>query len=204
MSEPHATDRLFVALYPDAAQRAAIAELQADLAGDPALGRRPRWVPPRQAHATLVFLGEVPIECRDDVVAAARRAAARRAPFRWRLEGLGGFPSPRRPRVLWLGVAEGAEQARALHDALAAELAEAGLAPPDPRPFAPHLTLARLRDRRVGPVPSRPARTPAATVDAVAVMLSELGPAGAAHRLLARLALGGPEHGDAPAGAPDA
>jgi 2'-5' RNA ligase len=204
MSDPRPSDRLFLALYPDAAQRDAIAELQAELAGERSLGRRPRWVPPRQAHATLVFLGEVPRERRDDVVAAARRAAARSAPFRWRFEGLGGFPSPRRPRVLWLGVAEGAEEARALHDALAAELADAGLAPPDPRPFSPHLTLARLRDRPAGPVPSLPARTPAATVDTLAVMRSELGPEGASHLPLARLALGGPENAEEPDDAQDA
>lgn len=192
MADARSHDRLFLALYPDAAQRDAIARLQTELSGDGALGRRPRWVPPQQAHVTLVFLGDVARDRRDDVLAAARQAAAHVAPFPWRFEGLGGFPTARRPRVLWLGVDAGAEAARALHAALASALAEARATAPDPRPFSPHLTLARLRDRGAGPVPDRPASTPEATVDALHVMRSELGAKGAVHHVVERIALGGP------------
>jgi len=192
MTDASSHDRLFLALYPDADQRDAIAMLESELANERALGGRPRWVPPRQAHVTLVFLGDVARERRGDVVAAARCAAAGAAPFRWRFGGLGGFPTPRRPKVLWLGVEEGSDAARSLHEALATELAAAQLAPPDPRPFSPHLTLARLRDRRAGPVPDRPATTPYATVEALHVMRSELGARGAVHKVVARIPLGRP------------
>ena len=132
------------------------------------------------------------------MVAAAGRAAARSRPFRWRFGGLGGFPNPRRPKVLWLGVDAGATAARSLHEAVATELTEAELSPPDPRPFSPHLTLARLRDRRAGPVPDRSATTPEATVEALHVMRSELGAKGAVHHVVARIPLGraAPSGGD--------
>jgi 2'-5' RNA ligase len=191
MPDAPAHDRLFLALYPDERQREAVAQLQSELANDRALGGRPRWVPPHQAHVTLVFLGDVARERQGDVVAAAHVAAAGAAPFRWRFGGLGGFPTRRRPKVLWLGVDGGADAARSLHAALATELAAAQLAPPDPRPFSPHLTLARLRDRRAGPVPDRLATTPAATVESLHVMRSELGASGAVHHVLARIPLSG-------------
>lgn len=187
------TDRTFVALWPSSVQRQALADLRDRLAA--ASGPRAprlRFVAPERAHLTLAFLGDVPRVRLDEVAAAARRAAADRAPFRWTLEGVGAFPAPVRPRVAWVGVGEGRDEIVALQADLTAELRAVGLAPPDERPFAPHVTVARARGRPSGTLPTMAFQAPAATVGAVDVMVSELRPDGPRYRRVARLPLGRP------------
>ena len=109
-----------------------------------------RWVRFDGLHVTLRFLGPT-LEDRVDAVAdAVRAAAAASAPFDVRLAGAGAFPTPERPRALWLGVDDGAAELRDLAARLDAELALAGW-PPDERPFRAHLTLARSDGVRAGP-----------------------------------------------------
>lgn len=113
-------------------------------------GREVRWVRVEGLHLTLRFLGPTLDERRPAVEAAIRAAAAGARPFPVRISGGGAFPSPARPRVLWLGVSAGAEQLTALAEALEAGLEAAGW-PPEERPFRPHLTLARADGVRAGP-----------------------------------------------------
>lgn len=98
-------------------------------------GGRP--VPARHYHLTLAFLGNVPVA----LLPAIRTAATTVAPpdFELRLDRFGRFP---RARVAWLGPGESpAELARLAQDLWAA-LVPVGLTP-DPRPFRPHLSIAR-------------------------------------------------------------
>jgi len=117
-------------------------------------GREVRWVRIEGLHLTLRFLGPTLDERRPAVEAAMRTAAAGARPFPIRIGGGGAFPSPARPRVLWLGVTAGAEQLAALAGDLAAALAAAGW-PPQERPFRAHLTLARADGVRAGPATAR-------------------------------------------------
>ncbi len=113
-----------------------------------------RWVRIEGLHLTLRFLGPTLDERRPAVEAAMRAAAAGARPFPIRIGGGGAFPSPARPRVLWLGVTTGAEQLAALAGDLATALAAAGW-PPEERPFRAHLTLARADGVRAGPATAR-------------------------------------------------
>lgn len=109
-----------------------------------------RWVRLDGLHVTLRFLGPT-LEDRVDAVGAAVRAvAAVSAPFDVRLAGAGAFPSPERPRALWLGVEEGAAELAGLAARLDEELVAAGW-PHEDRPFRAHLTLARSDGVRAGP-----------------------------------------------------
>lgn len=130
--------RLFIALpVPDAvAQRAA--RILPD--GLPGL----RHAGPGLLHVTLAFLGATPAERLADVAAATGAAAAGHAGFEIELASLGRFPPGGRPRVVWLGLAEGAEHVIALAALVRAELARRGLRF-DPKPASPHVTLARLQ-----------------------------------------------------------
>ena len=56
--------------------------------------------------------------------------------------GAGAFPSPGRPRALWLGIRTGTEELVELARVVDAELTAAGWTF-EPRPLSPHLTLAR-------------------------------------------------------------
>ena len=133
--------RLFVAIdFPDAVRL----RLESLCNGVPGA----RWVTPEQIHLTLRFIGEVDNGVFADVAETLARIDT--APFTLRLEGVGHFPPRGQPRVLWAGVGDGAPLAR-LHDMLEARLRRLGLEP-DRRNFAPHVTLARLKQARLGKV----------------------------------------------------
>ena len=115
-------------------------------------------------HLTLAFLGWTAEERLDAVVAAARAAADRQPAFDVAFAGAGRFPATGRPRVVWLGIGEGEPPLAALAADVAGELRARELRF-DERPFAPHLTLARVRDEATGPE----GRTIAAAVEALEV-----------------------------------
>ncbi|HBI16079.1 MAG TPA: RNA 2',3'-cyclic phosphodiesterase [Desulfobulbaceae bacterium] len=101
-----------------------------------------RWVEPEQLHLTLRFIGEVDggvLILVQDILGEVRAGA-----FSMRLEGIGFFPPRGGPRVVWVGIRKN-EQLRRLHDRIESVLVRAGLAPED-RKFAPHITLARLKN----------------------------------------------------------
>jgi 2'-5' RNA ligase len=97
-------------------------------------------------HLTLTFLGEVADARVPTVIEATARPVAL-PPFTIALGGLGVFPPERAPRVLWLGLAEGARPAIDLERELRARYLDLGV-DIEPRPYHPHLTLARWRDSR--------------------------------------------------------
>jgi 2'-5' RNA ligase len=143
--DPPGTSRLFVAIPVAADVRAAIGELMTAVAGGSIEERvfgQPRWVRVDGLHVTLRFLGATPDE-RQSALGDALRASARgAAPFEIVLSGGGAFPNSARPRVLWVGIAEGAVRIEALVRRLDVELQPLGW-PPESRPFTAHLTLAR-------------------------------------------------------------
>ncbi|TBR16955.1 RNA 2',3'-cyclic phosphodiesterase [bacterium] len=107
-----------------------------------------RWYDPATLHVTAAFLGEVPASRVPELRALAAAAeGASPSPQRAALEGLGAFPSWDAPRIVWAGVGEGAAALCALEAGLRARLAAAGF-PIEDRPFTPHVTLGRLKDKR--------------------------------------------------------
>jgi 2'-5' RNA ligase len=97
-----------------------------------------RWADPGNFHLTLRFVGEVGEDVAADIDDALVRLKARR--FTLQLAGTGVFGD--RPRALWVGV-ERHPDLVALREKIEQALIHAGL-PPEPRKFAPHVTLARL------------------------------------------------------------
>ncbi len=150
------------------------------------------WAKPENLHLTLRFLGDLGDSGVQRAGRAVERGAAEVPAFRARLGGLGAFPSLTRPRVLWTGLAEGTEEASALALAVNRALMRDGFGSPD-KPFQAHLTLARvregaqglaaLRDYAAAPVPG------SAILDQVALMKSELHPAGARYTPLVEVRL---------------
>ena len=105
-----------------------------------------RWVPARNMHLTLKFLGEV----RDDLVPAIeqklRAAAAGQGPFSVGIRGTGAFPNLKRPNVLWVGF-EPSGPLKAIFEGIEKGLSEIGIQK-ESRPFSPHMTIGRVRDLR--------------------------------------------------------
>ena len=164
------------------------------------LSRAVAWVPRDNLHLTLRFLGEQSEERLADALAALETVAAAGESFTLGLHGLGAFPGLERPRIFWVGVAEGALAARGLQARLEAALAERGF-PPEARPWHPHLTVGRVFDDRrwrgetpaalrqaVAQAGSRPVARLGIT--AISLMKSDLGPGGARYTPLASCPLG--------------
>ena len=110
-----------------------------------ALGQLVRWVPIENMHLTLKFIGDVSpanVELLSQMLIAETTTCP---PFSMQLGGLGSFPTPRRARVIWIGI-----QAPAALDSLqrGIEFAAARLGyEPETRPFSPHLTIGRVRQQ---------------------------------------------------------
>ncbi len=103
-----------------------------------------RWIEENNFHITLKFLGQGPEEKVGEILEAMRLAARDVPPFSMRLDRLGMFPSPRRARVIWLGITDGFQESVTLAGALDRELEGLGYKT-EARPYHPHVTLARLR-----------------------------------------------------------
>lgn len=136
--------RVFIGVPLPEAARAAITELVEGVRSDgvPTGGRDVRWVRLDGLHVTLRFLGptlEDRVAIARDVV---RQAAAHGEPFDLVIARAGAFPPVGRPRALWLGVRDGAQQLADLAAAVERSLVAAGW-PPETRPFRAHLTVAR-------------------------------------------------------------
>lgn len=131
--------RTFVAIDIPAEIRARIQEVIEGLRRAPS---DMRWSRPDGLHITLKFLGEIPSEKVEQVKRALQSVRAA-APLAIHIAGAGFFPNERSPRVLWLGIQAGPEL-----DQLAAAVEQSLLplgVPKEDRPFAPHLTLGRIR-----------------------------------------------------------
>jgi RNA 2',3'-cyclic 3'-phosphodiesterase len=158
--------------------------------------RAVRWASPSQMHLTLRFIGEV------DQALGARIAESLAPPlpvpaFSLALGRPGVFPGPSRPRVIWIGLAEGSDAAAASHAAVEARLQTLGLEPEERR-FRAHVTLGRVREIRppqaaaLREAMDRLRITPApATITHVTLYRSHLSPKGARYEPLVRTMLAG-------------
>jgi len=107
---------------------------------------KPRWVQPENLHITLKFIGHVADEKLPPIYNALA-AIPVPPPIAIEFHGLGFFPNVRRPTVVWAGLQLLPELA-ALAGRIDNALAVCGV-PHEPRPFAAHLTLARLKETRL-------------------------------------------------------
>jgi RNA 2',3'-cyclic 3'-phosphodiesterase len=155
------------------------------------------WARRDKLHVTLKFLGAAIDSARlaplaEAIAAVGNTAAA----FQVRARGIGAFPNLRRPRVLWTGLESQAliRLATQIEDAAA----HLGFERPE-RPWAPHLTIARIRDPHR--VRSLLGRLQAANqsefgesrVDEIALYRSHLSSNGSTYERLASFPLSGNE-----------
>jgi 2'-5' RNA ligase len=106
-----------------------------------------RWVPAANFHLTLKFLGGIDEDMVEPIEARLRERLSLFPRFSINAKGLGVFPSPRRPRVLWVGLS--GDRLVALAFRVESALQQLGFAP-ETRKFTPHLTIGRWR--QVDPV----------------------------------------------------
>ena len=190
--------RLFIAVTPppEVVEALGHARRALERRGLPRL----RWVAPERLHLTLKFLGQTPVNRIDDVAVAMRESTAALVPIELRLAEWGTFGGRggQAPRVLWVGLSGEVDALVGCAEAVDAALSARGFAP-EPRPFRPHLTLARVPDRartedraavaRAVTEAPEPA-TPAFRVTALDLVRSHLGGKSARYETLERAPLG--------------
>lgn len=154
-----------------------------------------RWVAAVNYHATLLFLGEIDSNQRARLEDRLPQAFGQRRPFTLELGRVGAFPSPRRARVLWLGLEAGSELGE-LQEHVARICADV-LGVSEDKRFHAHVTLARCRKPwRPADLGSlgdalKPLSGAPVPVERGVLMRSSLTPEGARYDVLAAFALGG-------------
>ncbi len=147
-------------------------------------------------HVTLAFLGEQPEQRLPQLSHIGTDAAARVPAFTLRLGDAGSFGPRRAPRVLWVGIGDGRSELGDLNAHLADGLRQSDF-PVEDRPFAPHITLARRRERASASGPpvwppagagTGPLSTP---VTQLSLMQSQIGRGGARYTAVERFPLAG-------------
>ena len=139
--------RTFIAIDVGEEVRAQLISLQETFA---TIASGVKWVEPDNLHLTLLFLGEVQQREVLGICRGAQKAIADMPVFTMNIEGAGAFPNSRRPRTLWVGVGEGAEEVSAVHDAIEAPLLEEGGYRRETRAYVPHVTLGRVTGDQPG------------------------------------------------------
>ena len=126
--------RLFIAIDFPSEFKHKLGQLRVTLPGA-------KWVPVKQLHLTLAFLGEIDtamIPCVTQSLSTIRASS-----FILRYVGTGCFPDKRRPHVLWAGL-EPQPLLCDLVEKIRTSVTMCGI-PLKNRTFAPHVTLARLK-----------------------------------------------------------
>jgi RNA 2',3'-cyclic 3'-phosphodiesterase len=130
--------RLFVAIEIPQEIRNTLAAFIKELRS---IAPQAKWIRAENLHVTLKFLGnsnEQKLAALENALSAIRSSN----PVSLQFRGLGFFPNPKRPRVLWAGMTSSPNLSTIAYDI---DHAAHNLGfPLEDRPFAPHLTLARF------------------------------------------------------------
>lgn len=154
-----------------------------------------RWVDEENVHLTLLFLGDLSDQEVAETCSRVDWAARANEPFALRAAGVGAFPDAMRPKAIWLGVTDGAEQVCRLQSDLDDALADY-VPRGENRRFVPHWTLSRLGRSAPGAHLSDTLTNLAEhdagelLVDEIVVFASELRPEGPEYHRLATCPLG--------------
>lgn len=197
--------RAFIAIKLSDELKRQILELQTDLRQRVPDLKGVSWVQPEGIHLTLRFLGDIEDSQIKSLQEALQAAAASVGPFSLAVRGLGAFPTAQRARVLWIGLGgtpgvqagadAGTEALRTVQAATEEGVVKLGF-PREERPFTPHLTMARVREREAaGPLAAlvlaeRERFIGQLTAGSVALIKSELRPTGAIYTSLVEVPFG--------------
>jgi 2'-5' RNA ligase len=154
-----------------------------------------KWVAAESLHWTLQFLGDVDDTLIPEICDCVGGAVGGLEPFDLMVCGAGAFPSADRPRTLWLGANQGADDMVALQAAIERALGAIGFRG-EQRRYVPHLTLGRAGrgrpPRQLANELAELADFDAGTmlVDEVTVYASQLRREGPEYLILGRLPMG--------------
>jgi 2'-5' RNA ligase len=137
-----------------------------------------KLVEPNNFHFTLIFLGELISDQQVEKI-KEKLAGVKFQPFSITYAGVGAFPKPSNARVVWIGLdREGSSKLEMLARQVVGIVADVGFTPD--KPFSPHLTIFRAKNRHIYVDVAKYAGKTFGTsiVDRIHLKKSELGPSG--------------------------
>ncbi|MFZ5590258.1 MAG: RNA 2',3'-cyclic phosphodiesterase [Bacillota bacterium] len=160
------------------------------------LAPRANWVKPQNMHITLAFWGEQEIGLIPFAVDTVQEALRSLRPFTLKLSRPGYFGSRNSPSVIWLGIAGDIENLYTLRQFTESSLVKFNYCP-ESRPFHPHLTLARLKNKenvaallqKMDEIAAQVDTWPEFNVNHVCLVESILRPDGPVYTVLQRITL---------------
>lgn len=154
-----------------------------------------KWVPSKNLHLTLKFLGSTPEKIIPDISRKLLEIAKLyNNSFYMQILGAGVFPNTRHPRVVWLGIKD-SEDAVKIQKDIDESMKEFGFEM-ESREFKPHLTIGRVRSLKNKDLLMKELATLKEVdfgkieVNSIALMKSELKPSGAEYFKLKGIPLG--------------
>jgi 2'-5' RNA ligase len=147
-----------------------------------------RWVNKENLHITLKFLGQT--DKKITIETKIKEAVRQFSPFKVSLKGIGAFPSPKRAKILWVGVKEGTTHLTDLFVALEKKIHELGFEQ-EMRKFTPHITFARVKNGKYSLSENIDFSFDSFPVNEVALFKSILTPKGPIYEMLSTIPLGG-------------
>ncbi len=154
-----------------------------------------RWVKHDGLHLTLKFLGETTEDKLNDLTESLKAVSGKVYPFDIVVEGMGAFPHPSRPRVVWVSVEEQTGTLSRLHRLVEEAVVSLGWAK-EKRKFSPHVTLGRVKgninlgklEKEIGTMSDT--LWGKQSVDNLVIYRSFLGPGGARYEVIRDFPLG--------------
>ncbi len=105
-------------------------------------------VEPKNCHFTLQFLGEISEEISQKIIQALHKIEF--SSFNVNLKGIGAFPKPKFPRVIWIGTDDnGGNMLIQLSKKVEKVLEPLGFF--SDKPFKPHITVFRIK-KKIGDI----------------------------------------------------
>lgn len=180
--------RLFIALPCPKEVKSNLKSIQREIASCGKI----KLVEKENIHVTLKFIGEVSVEKAEEITEALAKLSNQES-FTVCVKGIGVFPKPSFPRVVWAGVSKGSEEITRLHMLVDGLLQPLGFKPDNQ--FHPHVTIARVRhleDReKLAQILKKEKDTEYGTYKAASIHLmeSKLTPKGPTYNILKELSL---------------
>jgi 2'-5' RNA ligase len=137
-----ARTRTFVGVSLNDPLRQQLAAIQQTLART---GARVHWTQPDALHITVLFLGDLDDQELVKVCQDVDRQTPRFPRFSVAIHGLSGFPTPRRPKILWAGIADGAAELVQMYQHFEQQFVKSIGYRPEERSYSPHVTLGRIK-----------------------------------------------------------
>lgn len=105
-----------------------------------------KWEPDTKLHCTIKFLGDTDEDRLPLVLSTIEEIGSTTPPFSATYQNIGCFPDERNPRVVWVGIDDPDGTLHLLQEKIDSGLATNGFER-EQRPFHPHVTLGRVKNR---------------------------------------------------------